>query len=155
MTRNNPVKLPPINPLHTLIKSLPPATTRPIPNQPLLPNRAAPRILQSTEDLGQNPRVGRDGCFAELFGCGEVEEQVGLDEGARGAVVEDEFFVDVGGDVFDVEFGGEFGGDGGWWDAAFGGEEEEVGGGEFEVGLFVAQVGQGVWREDLGVGVGL
>ena len=65
-------------------------------------------------------------------------------------MVEDDFFVAVGMDVFDVELGVEFGGDGDGL-VGFG----EVGEWDFEVGLFVAEGGEsfGAYEEGLGVGL--
>jgi hypothetical protein len=66
-------------------------------------------------------------------------------------VVEDEFFVDVGGHVFPLKLGVEFGGDGGDG-LGFG---EEKGERDVFVALFGALFGQSFDAEDLGGGVGL
>jgi hypothetical protein len=65
-------------------------------------------------------------------------------------VVEDKFFVEVGGDVFEVEFGVEFGRDGGYGL----GLGEEEGEGHGLVALFGALFGEGFDAEDLGGRVG-
>lgn len=153
MTRHNPVEVPPRNPLDTLIITRAIRRTQKIPTHPLLPDGTSLGRLQTREELREEARGWGDVGFGELFRGGEVEEEVGLDEGLGGAVVEDEFFVGVGVDELRVELGVEFGGDGGW--GFVGGEEEEVGGGELKVVLLVAVGGEGVWGEDFGVGVGL
>lgn len=151
MTRHDPVEIPRPNPQHTLIERGSIRRTQSIPNRPLLPQRRALGTLQPAKNLGQNARGGVDGGFGELFGGGEVEEEIAFDEGFGGFVQEDEFFVRVAVDVFGGEGGVEFGidGDGG------GGGGEEVPGGfrELEVFLFGAQGGQGVGGEDFCVGV--
>lgn len=66
-------------------------------------------------------------------------------------MVEDEFFVEVRGDVFPVEFGVEFGADGG--DGS--GFLEDEGEGDLFVALLVALFGERLGAHYLGGGVGL
>lgn len=68
-------------------------------------------------------------------------------------MVDDELFVGVDGNVFDIELGVEFRGDG--WRGTLVGEEDEVCCWELEVVLFVAVRGEGFWGEDFGGRVGL
>ena len=66
-------------------------------------------------------------------------------------MVEDEFLVEMRGDVFPVEFSVEFGRDGGY---GLGFAEDE-GEGHFFVALLVALFGEGFGAQDLGGRVGL
>jgi hypothetical protein len=151
MTRHNALKPPLIYPCHTRIKPLPIPPTYPIPNRALLPYRTPSRTLHRAKYARQNPTRRIHARAAELLRRRQIEQHVCGNEGARGLVVEDEFFVEVGGHVFEVEFGVEFRRDGG---DGFGLGEEEGEGHGFVV-LFGALFGQCFDAENLGGGVGL
>lgn len=148
MAGDNALEAPSINPLHTLRKAHAVSTANAIPDGALLPH--ALRIGEHTEDLGQNAARRGLARLAVLLGGGVVEEEIGLDEGTRGLVVEDDFLVLMRGHIFDIEFGVKLGGDGWIWLACV----EEVCEGDFFVVLAVTLGGEAFWGEDGGVGEG-
>jgi len=116
-----------------------------------LPNRIPLRARKRAKE--PRPRsAGRvHARFAVLLRRRQVEQEIRGDERARWLVVEDDFFVGVGGHVFPVEFGVEFGRDG------LNGlrlPEHKRKGNRFILLLF-ALLGQRFGTDDLGVGVGL
>jgi hypothetical protein len=145
VTRHNPLKPPPINPRHTLIKPLPIPTTRAIPNDSFLPLRLPRRTLQRAEDLRQHPALRIHARLAELLGGRQVEHHVCLYERLGGPVVENEFLVNVPRHVFPVELGVKFRRDGG--DGLVFAEHE--GEGHVFVALLLALFGQGFGAQDL------
>jgi hypothetical protein len=149
MARDNALKVPLINPRNRLRKPLAITSTSPIPDRALLPNRRSLSALQRSKDLRQNTGVWVDAGFAELL-CGrEVEHEICGDEGAGGFVVEDEFFVDMCGDVLPVELCVEF-----WRDGLHGlGFAEEEGERHVFVLLFGSLLWEGFWAHDLCLGV--
>ena len=149
MARDNPVEPPLVNPLHTSREALPITRTSSIPNSTLLPLRIALCTLECHKDLGQDAAVRVDSRFTELLGSRQVEHEISHDETAGGAVVENEFLVDVRGDVFPIELCVEFGRDG--LDGF--GSAEENGEWDFFVVLLCALLGKDVGAHDLRVGV--
>ena len=104
MTRNHAIKIPLGNPLHTLRKPHPIRRTSHIPNEPLLPRGVSARILKRGEEPGINPRRRRHAGGARvLFGGGQVEEQIGLDERFVGLVAEDQFLIRMAADEIQIE----------------------------------------------------
>ena len=104
MTRNYFIKIPAINPLHTLREPLPVLGTRHIPQEPALPLRIALRIHQTDEKPRQHSRLGAILGPRVLLVRRQVEDQVRFDERLVGLVAEDELLVAVAADVFVVEF---------------------------------------------------
>jgi hypothetical protein len=149
VARYDPVKVPLVDPLYASREALPVTRAGPIPDSALLPLRITLCILQSHEDLGQDAAIGVDACFAELLGSRQVEHEISHYETARRTVVEDEFLVDVRGDVFPVEFSVEL-----WRDRLDGlGGAEEVGEGDLFVVLLCALLRKDIGAHDLRVGV--
>lgn len=104
MTRNHPVKVPLVDPLHTLGEPRPIARTSPVPDNPSLRQTLALRVLKPGPDLRDNTRFGIFASLAELLSRGHVEDEVSLDESAGGFVVENELLVEMRMDVFVFEF---------------------------------------------------
>jgi hypothetical protein len=150
MARHNPLKSPLVNPCDALIKRTPIPTARPIPNRAFLPHRRARRTLQRAEDLCQDTAIRVHARLAELLGRGQVEHHVCLYECLGGAVVEDDFLVDVRGHVFPVELCVELGRYRGYG----GGLLEDVGEGDFFVALLFALFGECFGAHYLGGWVG-
>jgi hypothetical protein len=151
MTRHDPLKPPLVDSTHTLIEPIPIARTSAIPNRAFLPHRRARGTLQRAKDLGQYAARCVLACLAELLRGRQVEHHICSDERLCGLVVEDEFFVDVGGHVFPVELGIELGGYG-CYGICFG---EDKGEGHGLVALLGALLGEGFGTHDLCGGVGL
>lgn len=105
MAGNNPLKPPTLNPLHTLRKTPPIPRAGNIPQKPLLPERAPHGILHTDKQPRQEPRGRALPAFRILLGRGQIEHQIGFDQGAVRFVEEDELFVRVAVDVFDFELG--------------------------------------------------
>lgn len=57
MTRDNPIKVPRSNMCHTLIKVWAITSRQSPPNDPLLPHRRTPSMLQSSKQLRQDPTL--------------------------------------------------------------------------------------------------
>jgi len=111
MTRNQILKPPAINPLHTSIEPLPITLTKHIPQHPLLPHRIAPRILQRPKELRCPPRRRINPALTILLRRRQIEQQIRFDERACWFVEEYYLFVGVCVDVFVFEFGIELLGD--------------------------------------------
>lgn len=154
MARNDLVKVPLRNASHAFVERCPIARTGAVPNHALLPNRTSPRVLQCIEDLGQDAASRVEVGLTELLVRWQVEEEIALDEGARGLVVEDELFVDVRVDVFNVELGVEGRVDGDGRRGVFL-EQVPVRRGDLEVALFVAILRECFGAENFGFWVGL
>jgi len=150
MTRHNPLKPPSINPRNTLIKRTPIPTARAIPNRAFLPHRRARRTLHRAKDLRQDTTIRIHARLAKLLGCGQVEHHVCLYERLGGAVVEDDFLVNVRGHVFPIKLGVEL-----WRYRGYGrGLFEDMREGDFFVALLFALFGEGLGAHYLGGWVG-
>ena len=93
MTRDDPVVVPGLDSVGGLREALPVFTGCSVPQEALLPGHFAAGVHNTAEELGQQARGGVDAGPGELLGGGQVEEQVGLDQGAGGLVQEDELLV--------------------------------------------------------------
>ncbi len=109
MARNQALKIPLIYPRHTMRKPHTITCTNSIPDQTLLSKGRAPRVRQGTKHFSEDARCCAFARLAELLCSWQVEEEIGSDHGPGGTVVEDEFLVHVGVDVFPVELSVEFG----------------------------------------------
>lgn len=105
MTRNDPIEIEPLDLAYTAIEPLPVHRARHIPIEPLLPHRRPPHTHQAHKHPRQEPVRGSHAGARILLVRGQVEEQVGFDEGAVGLVVEDELLVGVAVDILVVEVG--------------------------------------------------
>ena len=105
MTRHDAVEIPPLNLPHTPIEPRPVPRARHIPIKPLLPNRTPLRTHQADKHPRQQAGRGRFPRARILLVRRQVEQQVGLDEGAVGPVVEDELPVGVRVHVLVLEVG--------------------------------------------------
>jgi hypothetical protein len=139
MTRNQPIKIPLINPCRAPRKALTIHRTRTPPDHALLRYRRALGGSKRTKDLGQDARAGVHACLAELLRRRRVEHVVCFDERAGGSVVEDDFLVGVRVHVLPVELGVELGGDG---VQRLRGAEEVCEGDVFFGLVFCAQLGE-------------
>jgi len=109
VTRYDAIEIELLNLPDTLVERRPIPRARHIPIKPLLPDRASLRTHQTHKQPRQQAR-GRGLAGARiLLVRGQVEEQIGFDEGAVGPVVEDELLVGVAVHVLVVEVGVEVG----------------------------------------------
>lgn len=107
MARNQPIKIPLINPPNRLLISLAISYCK-MPYEPFLPRRWRSRRHQRRYDSRQYPRRGRYARFRILFCCREVEKQVSFDQGTATLVQKDQFPRYMAVDVFRLEFRVEF-----------------------------------------------
>lgn len=105
VTSDDALKIPVVDPGNRLGEALSVARAGSIPNSALLPDCTSFRTLQRTKDLGQDPSGRVDTGLAVLLGSREVEHEIGRDKGARRLVMEEDFLVQVGGNVLPLELG--------------------------------------------------
>lgn len=71
-----------------------------VPQKPPVTGGLTLQIRKVRKDLCENARSRVDARLAELLGCGQVEDEVGLDQRARGLVVEDDLLIGMRVNVF-------------------------------------------------------
>jgi hypothetical protein len=151
VTRNDPLKVPLLNPSDRLCEALAVSLGGSIPVEASLPGRSAPRVHDPDKELGQESSISRYSRLRELLCSGEVEDEVGFDERLAGLVEHHDLLVGVAGHVLDVELGIKFLGDLGI--SLFGGvdgaERRALG-----LGVRLSLFGQPFHADDLGLGVG-
>lgn len=105
VTRNNPVKVPLVDPLGTGIIPLAISGTDRIPNEPLLPNGSATGIVQRHEQPREEATRRTLARFRHLLGSRKVEDVVCLDHSLALLVAEDNLLVRVRVHVLGQELG--------------------------------------------------
>lgn len=149
MARNHAVKIPLIDFADRVAEASPVAAGSGIPDESLLSVSVC--VGQRAEDLSQDAALRIHIRLAELLSRGIVEQKVGLDKCLCWLVVEDNFLVRVCIDVFIVELGIEFRGNGG--DGLVLAENE--GEGNVFVTLLLALLRESLGAQNLGLGIGL
>ena len=151
MGRNDLLEIPAVDAAHALAETFAILGGDGIPDEALLPGSGWGSVVELGEDLGQKTGGGGDGGARVLLVGREVEEEVGLDEGAGGSVEEDELLVGVGVDELDGELLVEVGADGGGEGVVLVGfGEDVVEGGLALLWILRTLLGQTVGPKDFG-----
>lgn len=148
MTHNHAVKIPPVDLLHCSVESRSVGRASSVPQEPFLPLPA--RVRQCPKNLREYTACSTDASLAELLGCWVVEDQIGLNKGPGGLVIEDDFLVWMRVDIFVLELSVELGVDG---DGLLG--FEDVADGDVFILLFGALLCKPFGADDFGAGIGL
>ena len=151
MTGDDPIKVPLLDETDRLGEALAVLPAGRIPQEALLPDGISLGVHDGGEEFRQDARGGAGAGLGELFGGGQVEDEVGLDHGLGGLVQEDELLVLVRVDVLVVELGVELGAD--VQVALVGGGEDVAELGAFGLGVRFSLLGQAVHANHLGLRV--
>lgn len=109
MTRDDSIKVPPVDPLYTGIELGPIWPARHVPQETLLPRGNPHGILETCEEPCQDAVCSFFSRLAVLLVRRKVEKQIRLDERPIRLMTEDQFFVRMAADVFILKFLVEFG----------------------------------------------
>lgn len=107
MTGHNPIKVPPDNPLRTISKRHP-ILHSDIPQKPLLPQRSPLRILKTRKKLGIDAFSRRKARARILLMRGQIEKNIGKDQGPARFMAKDQFLIRVAFDILILELCIEF-----------------------------------------------
>lgn len=107
MTGHNPIKIPPQNPLRAIPKRHPVLHGH-IPQKPLLPQRIPLRILETRKKLGVDPFSRRKARARILLMRGQIEKNVGKDQGAARFMEKGQFLIRMAFDILILELCIEF-----------------------------------------------
>jgi hypothetical protein len=103
VTRNDTLKVPFVDSGHTLVEGRSVRCTECIPDKSLLPDSCTSRSVDFAHQLCEYAS-GRVNISTRVLFCGwQVEQQIGLNQGLRRLVVEDELLVGVCVDVLGIE----------------------------------------------------
>jgi hypothetical protein len=149
MAWDNAIEIPLVDLRHAPRESTSITCTNAVPQKPLLP--IALCVRKKNEHLSQDPTPRVNARFTELLCRRRIEDEIGLDEGSRRLVVEDDLLVGVRRDELVFEFSIELRVDAIEWF----GFREDVGEGNVLDFLRFALFGEAFGTEDFGVGVRL
>ena len=103
MTRNDSLKIPSVDPVHTLVEARPVFRARGIPQEPLLPLRLPSRTHQPHKQLRQQARLRPLLCPGILLRRRQVEHQIRLNKRLIGLVKEHQLLVPMATHILIVE----------------------------------------------------